>query len=196
MRVLWIGIVLVLFALPFIKVFVTRLYYPYAAQSLQTKDDNKGTYKKEESIWTNQFTGKVGKTGLSSGKIKKDERSGLYWSASSESDIITNLSNIHFAGVDGERPSGGNAIAFCNNLNSQKFAGKSDWYLPTQKELMQAYIDGIYSQDPEFGTVRRFWSSTECLEGAGYAWYVDLSYGHTYDVRRIINMSVRCVRRD
>jgi len=175
----------------------TGTYAPYVSlytpQSLETKDDYMGTYRSEESTWTNQTDGVVGATGLSSGEIRKDERTGLWWSASSTSTTITNS----FANAtDGVRPTGGNAIAFCTGLNTAVYGGKSNWYLPTQKELMQAYIDGIYSQDTAFGTTSYFWSSTETSSDSTLAWYVGVVYGYTVDGTKSTGFSVRCVRRD
>ena len=175
----------------------TGTYAPYVSlytpQSLETKDDYLGTYRSEESTWTNQTDGVVGATGLSSGEIRKDERTGLWWSASSTSTAITNS----FANAtDGVRPTGGNAIAFCNGLNTAVFGGKSNWYLPTQKELMQAYIDGIYSQDTAFGTTRGFWSSTERSNDSSRAGGVYVHVGDTVGDPKSLGDSVRCVRRD
>jgi hypothetical protein len=165
----------------------------YTPQSLETKDDYLGIYKAEESTWTNQTDGVVGSTGLSSGEIRKDERTGLWWSASSTSTIITNSFST---ATDGVRPTGGNAIAFCTGLNTAVFGGKNNWYLPTQKELMQAYIDGIYSQDTAFGTTSAFWSSTEHSLDSTFAWYVLVDYGYTNVNTEVTGYAVRCVRRD
>lgn len=167
----------------------------YANQSLQAQDDNLGTYKNEESTWTNQPDGVVGETGLISGKIRKDERTGLWWSASSISNTITNRLDV--VETDGLRLKGGEAIAFCEGLNAAAFGGKTDWYLPTQKELMQAYIDGIYSQDPEFGTRNTFWSSTVLSTDSKTPLCVDLAWGFVFlEGDDIKNYNARCVRRD
>lgn len=170
-------------------------YSSYIAQALQAQDDNLGTYKDEESTWTNLPDGIVGTTGLVSGKIKKDERTGLWWSASSVSTTITN--NLEVVETDGIRLKGGEAVAFCDNLNAVAFGGKTDWYLPTQKELMQAYIDGMYSQDPKFGTRNPFWASTVNSTNFKTPWCVDLAWGFVFpEDKEIGNYFVRCVRRD
>ncbi len=166
----------------------------YSKQSLETDDDQVGTYKDEESTWTN-VTGSpfaVGATGLSTGQVKQDSRTGLWWSASSTSTSITNS----FDSTDGVRPTGGNAIAFCDGLNTANFASQTNWYLPTQKELMQAYIDGIYSQDKVFTTTGTFWSSTEHSNPGDSAWTVAPFYGYTRLTTKATGKSVRCVRRD
>lgn len=169
----------------------------YSTQSLATKDDYYGTYKGEETTWTevtgSPFSG-YGDLNIATGKVKKDSLTGLWWSASS----TTLPSNSFTLSEDGARPTGGNAIAFCNALNTASYGGHADWYLPTQKELMQAYIDGIYSQDADFATISYFWSSTEYSEDPGGAWLVHLPYGSTVVDDKSFEgfYAVRCVRRD
>lgn len=165
----------------------------YSKQKNATEDDFLGGYKDEESTWTNETDGTVGATGLLTGEIKKDSRTNLIWSAAS-SETYTNI----FANLtDGTRPTTGNSVLFCNGLNTATYGGKTDWYLPTQKELMQAYIDGIYSQDTTFGTTSNFWSSSEYSNSSANAWGVYLGDGDTYrDGKGNNNASVRCVRRD
>ena len=167
----------------------------YSSQALQAHDDYLGTYKGEESVWTNQVDGVVGDTGLSSGKIKKDERTGLWWSASSSSNKITNRLDV--VNTDGLRVTGGNAVAFCDGLNKVAFGGKSDWYLPTQKELMQAYIDGIYSQDREFGGENPYWAATVLSSDNTTPVCVHMGWGYAFQEDKFITgYSVRCVRQD
>ncbi len=169
----------------------------YSTQSLATKDDYLGTYKGEETTWTevtgSPFSG-YGDLNLATGKVKKDSLTGLWWSASS----TTLPSNSFTLSADGARPAGGNAIAFCDALNTASYGGHADWYLPTQKELIQAYIDGIYSQDADFATTSYFWSSTEDSGRSSSAWYVVLPYGGTGGVGKSGEgfLAVRCVRRD
>jgi hypothetical protein len=167
----------------------------YANQALQAHDDYFGKYKEEESTWADQKDGVVGETGLSSGKILKDDRTGLWWSASSSSIKITNQNKT--VEKDGLRISGGEAIAFCEGLNKTSFGGKNDWYLPTQKELMQAYIDGIYSQNHEFGTMEPFWAATVLSSDSETPLCVHLGWGYAFQKDSFItHYNVRCVRRD
>lgn len=70
----------------------------------------------------------------------------------------------------------------------------SGWYLPHQKQLMQAYIDGSYGNLEASGVIRSYWSATTLSFDTTYAWYVILSYGSTnYDIKTNGNF-VRCVR--
>ena len=163
----------------------------YSLQKNATEDDYFGVYKAEESIWINETDGTVGATGLSSGEIKKDTRTGLIWSAASSATYTNSFTDL----TDGTRPTNGNSVLFCNGLNTATYGGKTTWYLPTQKELMQAYIDGIYSQDTAFGTTGGFWSSSESSNSSD-AWLVYLRTGSTGINAKGFGYNVRCVRRD
>ena len=164
----------------------------YSLQKNATEDDYLGIYKDEESTWTNEADGTVGALLLSSGEIKKDSRTGLIWSAASSGTYTNSFTAL----TDGTRPTNGNSVGFCNGLNSDTYGGKTTWYLPTQKELMQAYIDGIYSQDTVFGTTSDFWSSSEYSSDSTYAWYVTLRFGDAHSYDKGNSNDVRCVRRD
>jgi len=117
-------------------------------------------------------------TSIDSGNAYKDTRTGLYWSA-----VRTTSSTW------------ANAPAQCaGTLHSL-----TGWYLPSQKELMQAYIDGIYNQaGATFTTANRFWSSTENHEWGSItnAWDVKLHSGETAGYGKADAHAVRCVRRD
>jgi len=169
--------------------------FDYSTQRLATKDNYLGTYQAEESSWTavsgSPFAG-FGALNLMTGTVKQDERTGLWWSASS----TTYPTNEFTLSADGERPTGGEAIAFCDALNTASYGGKTGWYLPTQIELMTAYINGIYSQDPTFATDSYFWSSTEYSGYPDFAWYVGLYGGDTSGSGKGNGNAVRCVRRD
>ena len=164
----------------------------YSLQKNATEDDSLGIYKDEESTWTNEADGTVGALLLSSGEIKKDSRTGLIWSAASSGTYTNSFTAL----TDGTRPTNGNSVGFCNGLNSNTYGGKTTWYLPTQKELMQAYIDGIYSQDTVFGTTSYFWSSSEYSDDSTNAWNVYLYNGITLNNDKGNSYDVRCVRRD
>jgi len=64
------------------------------------------------------------------------------------------------------------------------------WRLPTQKELMQAYIDGSFWNLSQPSYV--FWSATEA--SATTAWYVSLLNGYTNSSTKTSGYQVRCVR--
>jgi hypothetical protein len=77
------------------------------------------------------------------------------------------------------------AITLCSSMN-----GGGVWRTPTQKELMQAYIDGSYFNlsNPS----NNFWSATQ--NSSTNAWYVSLSSGGTSNNTFATLYSVRCVR--
>ena len=77
------------------------------------------------------------------------------------------------------------AIQVCSGMN-----GGGVWRLPTQKELMQAYIDGSYFNltNPS----NYFWSATQT--SSTNAWYVALYFGYTNGNTNGALASVRCVR--
>ena len=171
----------------------------YSKQASVSYDDYEaGDYAGEESTWTIEVASEVW----------QDQRTGLYWTKD-----LTTASNsfpdqdhsacpffdgdltdrTNYNGLDADC---GAAINYCGALSKDDGGGaKTDWYLPSQKELMQAYIDGIYDQaDPD---PSGFWSSTEKSNDPTLAWIVGLYSGSTYySVKTNDGYSVRCVRRD
>jgi len=157
-------------------------------------------YQGEESEWSNMSVGED--------IAWRDERTGVYWSAhqGTMSNIFTMASCDYFTSIprssyDGSDSDCGLAINYCATLD---FAGRTDWYLPSQKELMQAYIDGIYNQAgideasaAAFVTDNYYWSSSEVSGYSDSAWGVYLASGYTYnDAKAYAGDGVRCVSRD
>ncbi len=166
----------------------------YSQQSLQTYDDYSSPASSEEGNWS-QIS--------ASPEIWQDERTGLYWSESqgtqaSGNQFVTTCafySSDPRGSYDGTDSNCGASINQCADLTD---GGYTDWYLPTQKELQQAYINGIYNQTSgSFATTSNFWSSTERSDNSSYAWWVYLYHGYTrsYD-KTTDSLAVRCVRRD
>lgn len=190
-------------------------------QKFQTIDDwlnsggTAGEYTGEEVAWSAvsgspfsnyasiNFSADGGFLDLYSGEVKQDSRTGLWWSDITAIDgggTASTTSNSFVLGVeatvgdgDGTRPTGGNAIGFCSALNTANFGGYNDWYLPTQKELQQAYIDGSANNlaRPNYS----FWSSTESYSSTADAWYVTLYNGYAPSSNKTNKYYVRCVRR-
>ncbi len=177
-------------------------------QKNQTKDDwvnsggTTGEYIAEEATWTtvsgSPFSGNtsidyLGATDLYSGTVKQDNRTGLWWTdIMAVGSTASSTSNIFGNATDGTRPTDGQAIGFCDALNTASFGGYNDWYLPTQKQLMQAYIDGSANNLPNPGYY--FWSSTEFYNNTASAWYVALYFGYTNNGTKVTAYYVRCVR--
>ncbi len=179
---------------PLIPIDFTNMQY-------STYDDyGEGDYQGEESEWRNMTMGED--------IVWKDERTGLYWSEyQGSSDNIFALASCDFftsgprSSYDGSDSDCGNAINYCATLD---FAGRTNWYLPSQKELIQAYIDGIYNQPGVdeassrlFATDNQYWSSSGVSFDPGSAWTVALTNCYTSYYNKSSNYyGVRCVSWD
>jgi len=174
-------------------------------QYVQYDDAHASDYTGEESTWI--------KTSSASGaNVYQDTRTGLYWSSSigsytnSFSSPSTGKCDFFSAtprssyGTSGTDPDCGNAINACAVLSLSSKDGQSadtDWYLPSQKELDGAYLDGIYNQtSSSFTTTSYFWSSTESSGYSTRAWYEYLNDGYAYHYDKTNSFAVRCVRRN
>ena len=174
-------------------------------QYVQYDDAHASDYTGEESTWI--------KTSSASGaNVYQDTRTGLYWSSSigsytnSFSSPSTGKCDFFSAtprssyGTSGTDPDCGNAINACAVLSLSSKDGQSadtDWYLPSQKELDGAYLDGIYNQtSSSFTTTSYFWSSTEYSGNSTSAWRETLSNGYANYASKSNSFAVRCVRRD
>ncbi len=176
----------------------------FTNQKNQTRDDwvDSGgivdEYTAEEATWstvTGSPFSNISYLGgnLYSGAVKQDARTGLWWSDIMAIGAVASTSSNDFTLIaDGARPTGGNAIGFCDALNAANFGGHNDWYLPTQKQLQQAYIDGSANNLPNPDYF--FWSSSELSWVSSYAWYVSLTDGYTYFNTKVTSPNVRCVR--
>jgi hypothetical protein len=153
----------------------------------------------EESSWTSPAT-----------NVWKDTRTGLYWSSSignytnsfpnqdhSTCDFFSTVPRGSY-GTSGTDPQCGNAINACAVLNlTSGGTSNTDWYLPSQKELYEAYLDGMYNKaGATFTTTSHFWSSTELSDGSDFAWGVNLGIGYSGFGNKTYGYDVRCVRRD
>ncbi|KUK77826.1 MAG: hypothetical protein XD93_0054 [candidate division WS6 bacterium 34_10] len=173
------------------------LDYPnYEVQSLQAKDFRDSNASDSWSSWTKTNT---------SPEVWQDGRTGLYWSASQGS--MTNEFTIGLCDFFSTTPRGsyggsdtdcGNAINACATLSLDAdgdTVAESNWYLPTQAELMQAYLNGIYlGTNTSWATGSLFWSSTEASSTS--AWGTNLYSGNTNGSNKTSSYSVRCVLRD
>lgn len=170
----------------------------YEVQSLQAKDFRDSNGSDSWSSWTKTNT---------TPEVWYDGRTGLYWSASQGSktnqftisacDFFTTTPRGNY---DGSDPDCGDAINTCGTLALDADGdGTADtsWYLPTQAELMQVYLNGIYlATSTAWVTGNDFWSSTENQHIYSIAWYTTLYPGSTYYNLKTTSYSVRCVLRD
>ncbi len=155
-------------------------------------------YQGEEGAWTNTST-----------NVWKDERTGLYWShqigtytnefpsdgGHSTCDFFTSDPRSIYNGGDSDCGAAINACATLSLDRDGDGTPETDWYLPTQKELMIAYVDGIYNQASGHVGTNQQWSSSERSDYPTYAWSVVLLNGFTYNVTKTTSCGVRCVSR-
>jgi hypothetical protein len=125
-----------------------------------------------------------------SGADAKDNSTGLVWSmpcyglgCSSFSDITPTSYTWGSSGANNN-----------SRTASQLCSDHSGWFLPHQKQLMQAYIDGSYGNLEASGVDRYYWSGTTLSYITSYAWNFNLSYGDTNYDAKTGDRFVRCVR--
>ena len=187
---------------------VSSFSIDYSKQSMIAYDDYRSyygaDYQEEESTWIN--------TNSSSGnQVWYDTRTGLYWARSQPTTLQNSFSSPSTGfcsfftttprgSYDGSDADCGAAINACGNLSLASTEGqsaKTDWYLPSQKELDRAYIDGIYNKtSAAFTTTSYYWSSTEYSGNSTNAWVEYLDYGDVFYNLKTNSNAVRCVRRD
>jgi hypothetical protein len=162
---------------------------------------------------------------LHSNMVMRDERTGLFWSdattqdmdnefkwvAGEDAETTTVACNFLAEGdansyCDNQDPNNNlyededlSAAEFCLNLSldsDDDDTPETDWRLPTQKELMQAYVNGSANNLPHPNNY--FWSASEHYSNESYAWRVTLYvfYGYTYSNIKATDNYVRCVRRN
>jgi len=121
---------------------------------------------------------------LCAANVMRDTKTGLVWQDSSESANWK------------KRKTWDTAKAYCADLT---LAGKSDWRLPTIKEL-QTIVDNRYHHTNIIKGFKhadpypRHWSSTQYMSDDKVAWYVSFGDGETRYSYKSKKMLVRCVR--
>jgi len=140
-------------------------------------------------------------------EVWKDKRTGLYWSPKqvSMTNSFTTVSCSFFSATsrgnyNGAESACGNAINACAALEldaNSDGSMETDWYLPSQGELLQAYLDGMYlATSSSWATTDAFWSSTENQFSNTYAWISTFNQGYSNYAGKSTNNYVRCVRSD
>ncbi len=130
----------------------------------------------------------LGTNGENVAKVK-DNVTGLVWSYPCSGTNCSNMSN-NTAGTYNWNT----AISNCSSGSH----GKGGWSLPSQKQLMQAYINGSYgnllSGSPSASAAA--WSSTTLsyLAYNNVRWYVHLVYGSTWQVGGADLLQVYCIQ--
>ena len=121
--------------------------------------------------------------------VFEDKITGLKWTRGDSTAVKT------WDEVPGDAGIG--AIEYCDGLDH---GGTKTWRLPTQKELMTAYSNGIYDLDDDNTATNHlgdlviwFWSSSTHSNVSSIAWYVYLNVGSTFNVSKTNSGSVLCV---
>jgi len=113
-------------------------------------------------------------------KVVIDKTTGLMWQQSGSDDYITYAK----------------ARKYIDKLNTNSFAGFTDWRLPTLEEAMslmapkqhgELYIDPIFDR-------KQSWIWTSDKYSAGAAWSVSFSHGNCGHDALVTNLYVRAVR--
>lgn len=160
--------------------------------STQQYHDSYGAPVTQSSNCTSQYVWTVAEPAVD-GDDKKDPLTGLVWSKY----LRNNGGTVEFASLGGstwswDGTTNANSIAVGGKTAKELCSERGNgWRLPTQKELMQAYITGSYFNltNPS----NAFWSATEV--SATYAWYVTLFNGTTNLNNKSTGSNyVRCVR--
>jgi hypothetical protein len=138
-----------------------------------------------ESNWNNP-AGDFACTTGSADCMFRDLMTGIYWTTLSPAGTAKTWQQ---------------AIDACEDL---EFGGFNDWRLPTQKELFQAYINGVaflYKKFRNFGSTRVYhWAATSVSTPSGSppsfpnAWLIDLSNGSSLSTQKNKTREYRCVR--
>jgi hypothetical protein len=114
--------------------------------------------------------------------------------SASNCSYLDKISGLEWSKASGAPLTWPAAVAYCDGLTHN---GKSDWRIPTQKELMNAYQHGIRStQSTNFVSnfLAGFWSGSTVSDDTNGAWYVNLANGNlNYDLKNN-TASVICVR--
>ena len=132
---------------------------------------------------------------------KQDPNTGLVWSAQiSGSSTWFVANNCVAPGGSGSLgatcASNGDPGCICVKNTSPKTGCENyddgSWRLPYQKELMQSYIDGSWSNLTNPGY--NYWSSTTQSGNTQYAWTTSQAGGYTSNPSKTSSYAVRCVR--
>ncbi|MEA1936613.1 MAG: DUF1566 domain-containing protein [Patescibacteria group bacterium] len=132
---------------------------------------------------------------------KKDDSTGLIWSIWLDSGAThtwfwaNNCYEPETAENSGTCVADGNDACRCVKKESGEEVGcevlGDEWRLPSQKELLQAYIDGSWGG---LSSDVVYWSATTTSGYTQDAWYTSLGNGATSNFGKTNSLKVRCVR--
>jgi len=124
------------------------------------------------------------------GADAKDDSTGLIWSMPCNGSGCASFSDASPLTYSWDNSAANNN----SRTASQLCSDHTGWYLPHQKQLMQAYIDGSYGNLEASGVTRFYWSASTVSYATGSAWGIYLSRGYTTFGTKTDSYYVRCVR--
>lgn len=144
-----------------------------------------------QSTGANWIMNPTNDTGTGSGGVASD---GLC--NGTEACVIKDrFTNLMWAKADSTTRTWETAITFCEGSSYGTF---TDWRVPTQKELMQAYSDGIWSQKDSthlnLTISAYYWTSTTAGSSTTNAWIMGPGYGEVLTSGKTTSTRVICVR--
>ena len=121
-----------------------------------------------------------------------DQATGANWTAVVANTVYKdNITGLVWLKDYGSGYSWEDAITYCENSTN---GSRTDWRLPTQKEQMQAYTDGIWSQKTAMSLdTLTYWSATTISGATGNVWVMNPGYGDNLNGGKGDNRRVLCV---
>jgi len=171
-----------------------------------TIDDNNANQSNiaDQTPTTNGSTLVVGWNGASGGNWLRDSVSdygnilGLMYDNNGDCDsdedcvMIDRFSDLMWAKTDATTRTLDAAITHCEGLN---FGDRTDWRVPSQKEMLQAYVDGITSQKSTLNFSSAFYhSSTAHSLTTANSIRVNVATGESVSATRATTARSICVR--
>jgi len=124
----------------------------------------------------------------------KDNQTGLIWSYNCGglgcSTLTDDSVSLTYSWTNG---GANNNLYTAQQLCTSGDHGKTGWYLPHQKQMLQAYINGAYGNILDVGTQYNNWSATE-VSSQTRAWVVNLGNAYGASTVKTALNTIRCVR--
>lgn len=144
-----------------------------------------GYWLSGEPLYTDDIWSQWTQTNTSP-EVWKDERTGIYWSpryfgGNNFNSDCTFFTTEPRGSYDGSDSNCGMAINACANLSLPTYTGgaeNTNWYLPTDAEIWQAYLNGIYPSTNPAWFIANIWTSVPYSTNWAYA--VVLSSGQQF----------------
>ena len=156
---------------------------------------------KEEGEWASTTDTDINGATVASGVVKRDMRSGLYWTdcyALTPGGGSCSYASAVADADDGLDAEGGQAIDWCEALSLDAdgdAVDETDWYLPSLKEVMSAVINGAGNNISHAGE-DKIVTSTHDSDDDSSVWHMDLGTGDSQPMSYSSTGNAFCVRRN